>query len=965
MEAWLSVGKDAILSLRACETLLKIYAAASGNQTLIDTLVAGPDSLPARLVDLVDDSGIDVAAAWKLLAEETGQTDLIKFAPLLNRLNNQAAPQTVTWPILNEDLNRGSKTSGISFGLNSHIKASLEFESGAKAPTASSATKVPLLADEKLVRIAASGAIVGSANAKVPLNIGSIGATASSDGCVKLSYYTHHLEDTVFASSVLDSLSQLRSPFSLSSTASFFTAFPKGVMQLETAADLRLTFNLALTAPFNMGVPSTASLSVGAKARVSGAYQVTITKPGTSTPQVRLTLERVASTAKEFAASLKTDLDVSTLAAHVKQVLTRAKDVNTEVSDLIARLDPYFTPGTLLKSRIETMVARLIKEERVNDLVLKALGFSGAGLPGDMLAKLIEDKINALDGLWDTEQNLAVKSLVDRIANATQVPEMGVALGEHLAPRLHELLDGLQNDLHSRLWMLVADIQVFKELQSALNDIGTPVKGVCDTINERTQALLGPIRTMLNKYQATVSNLLDQIASYVDDTVRMRIDVLESQTATRTLDIDVIFDATSAQAGALYSRMFTDDLTSVFDAITKAPPGVVQIQKTALSACVQELSRSGVTLNFGKLAFAFNKILTVGVKFKIDESGTIDAIIEETVDSQASFFNTRERVVFVSSQKLQTGHAQATTLALSVNRCAKAVSSGDVAAFFKPLVGAQILPNSVPQNAILQWAAWRSKANAEAIACQLSLARNLSDSEILSLLQLTRDDDGIARAKVPFEVSTIQQAAAQALHVSMFGNQGGLDEAPVQNGVGKIYGTGALLLFDILRKRQASSAASGIPAGLVWLANLRGTLEGAIKQYAIHLPDTAERQLERTKVAARMVADLAEAFEAMRYIVIAKPVMSAPAQPGEMTAETATRLGKGIVEKLSRWVMTDGPSFENLIGLSDSSDIDAATIGLFRAMQILVGPGQLTATMELLDRETLKPLEPKMIASLN
>ncbi len=945
MEAWLAISKEGTLWLKAGEALLRLYAAAAAKPATKNSLAAGPGALPAALLSLVQGPGIDLAAAWKLLAEEVGQPELTKFAPLLNPLPANAA--SIEWPILKGDVTTDTKAAGIGISLKGGAEASLEFVGGANAPADGIASGVSAPANERFLRISVNGAISGSAAAKAPINIGSIGVETAADAEAHLSYLTHHPKGSIFAEAVLESLAHLRSPFRLASALDFLNAFPSGAVLLDTSAGLKFALNVALAAPFNVGVPGTASVAIAAKARVRGAYNIVLIS---AVPNlVRLALQRKKVAGQELGATIKLDLDLSAITAQVKAAIRQAKDVSAKVDGFIAKLDPYFTPGTLLKGKIQSLVADLVEDKDAKELVSQALGFGAEGEPAGVLTKLIEDQINALDTLWDAKQQDVVKKLTANITDAMDIPGAGEALAGELAPRLNKLLDGLQDDLRDHITKLVTDNKVFESLKSALNDLGSNIQGVFDTIDERAAALLGPVRERLANFQQTVHSLLEEIDWYVNDALQVEIALLKSKNVALTLDLDLTFDTSKPDAAALYESVFFDDFVTVLSRIRKAPAGVVKVQKTGFTQYVERLSSSAIKVVFGKFEFTAGAVLKSSVKFETNDGVITGAEVRGDIDKNDKSGDMRERVVLVSSQRLREGHAQQITLDISVSRTNGASSRSDVAAFFRPLT-AQLAPAAAVEWADAQWYEWCAAPGVHAIPSTLSVTRSLSDDELMTLLQLTRDGNGIAREAAKFNPLLVHRAGAAALQVTLFDPN-------------KAAGKGARRLFEGLRKRNVPVPGNDVQSGLLWAMN--NPIDQAIIQYAVKLPVAALDHVDRTMRAARMLLELPKAINSMRQIVISKPVAGDHAKPGEMTMEDASRWGQKVVDNLNQWVRTDRSTTENPFGWGDNSDIDPAMVAFFLVLKDLAKPGKLTLSMELLDRDTLKPRDPRTIARMN
>ena len=944
-----------LLQLHAGEKLLTLFAvagrSAEGVALLRQCLQGRVQVLPESLSQVPDVGATLLQAAWLAFLSAEQQADLARFEPLLVRLGEMGQPLQVTWPVLKEDARDAGQSAGLSYMLKGSASAGLAFTATRKVDG------ISCPAGEDHVVLALTGDVAGEAGARPPVNLGLAQMSASASGGTRIEFVTHHSRETLFAEAALKSLQTLGSPFSLRSASAFLQAFPHGAVQLAGQGDLRLAANFSLSGAPGPAVPGTGSVRIDASASWRGAYRtrLSLVEPGDPS-HVQVDVSRSEGSEASLGVAAKVELDTAALSRQFKDVISLARAAKGNVSTLVARLDPFFQPGTMLKSRLAGLVKEWSLDPALKPLLLGIAGLGGDGAPGEILEKQIARQLNVYGKLWEASSRDAAHDLLRSVQDAGGNTVLASNVALRLSSSLELLLKSLHDELQAGIRQIVSESAAYQEMIAALNALDFGLGGHCQTVDERVGEVIGPVRKILSGFQSSVSDLSRKVETYLTNRLAVQFGFGGARASSSGLVFKAVFDARSERAGTLYARLFTDGLDESFAAMRGCPQDVELIE----GQYTRVLSRSSYSvgsLNFADIALDTKAILKAQASFSIDQEGAITAVVEGSIEKEQRGLGETECVLFGNRIELQAQRTSANAaVTLRIVKTDKSLRREELRAFVAPLAGAGLLSVTAEPLALSSWEMWKP-AGGKGIACRLGLECRLASEEILELLQLARGANGIVDGASTFDRDRVQRAAAEALVAEVFGH-----------GSGQILRRKMDLLLMRL-SRQVEGVPADLAGGIAWVAGLAQRVDREINRHVWEsLPGEAQAGAQPLQWAGDLVKGLCDALENMRRLVVLKPVAGDAAGAGEITQAQALACEADMLKALSPWVQTEGLSFRDLLGSSDRSDIAEVTLALLRTVQALATKGRrfrdVRATLERLDPAGAKPLSPAVLVAL-
>lgn len=944
-----------LVQLDAGERLLALFAnagrSAQGGALLRQCLHGRVQALPVSLSNVPDVEATLLQAAWLAFLSAEQQADLAMFEPLLVRLGDLNQPMQAKWPLLKEDAREAGQSAGLSFTLKGTASAGI-------AVTATRQVEGLVgPAGEDFVLLSVAGDVAVEAGARLPVNLGLAQASSTASGGAQLEYVTHHSRDRILAEALLASVGHAGSPFNLQSASAYLTAFPHGAVHLAGNGDLRLAANFSLSAAPGLAVPRTGSVKVDVRASWRGAYRTRLSLPDPGDPShVQVEVSRTEASETALGVAAKVDIDTAALSRQLKDVVSLARVANRRVTALVARLDPFFQPGTLLKSRVAALVKDWEADPALKSLLQSVAGLGASGDPGELVEKHLASELNRTGKLWERTSASVARDVLTSLQDAGGHSVLATNLGLRLSSSLEALLNGLHDELQARIRHVVGESVAYREMIDGLNALDFGLGGHCDTIDDRVLEVAGPVRKLLSSFQSSVSDLARKVEAYLTSRLAVQFGFGGASAHSAGLVFRAVFDARSAQAADLYARLFTQDLAESFASL-RSHPQDVELVEGQFTKVLSRSSYSMGSLNFADIALDTKAILKSQVTFTIDHSGTISAIVEGSIEKEQQGLGEAECVSFGNRVELQGQRDNArASVTLRIVKTDKSLRREELKAFVAPLAEAGILRGTAEPVALANWEMWKP-VGVKGLACRLGLECQLASEEILELLQVTRSAQGVAVAGAAFDAERVRVAAAAAIAREVFGAGAG---STLRRKID-------LLLLRL--SRQTQGVPADLAGGIAWASRLPRTIDKEIGHHVWEsLPGEAQNGAVPLQWASDLVKSLCLALENMRRLVTLKPVTGEAAGPGEITQAQAQACEDDMLEAMSPWVQTEGLSFRDMLGSSDRSDIAEVTLALLSTVQALATKGRkfrdVRATMERLDPVGAKPLSPPVLVAL-
>lgn len=952
---WLMFDESGAFLPAAGARLLVLFAAAGRDPQsaalLRQSLQGRMPVLPDSLLSLPHCGSGVVQAAWLSLLTQDQRADWSRFEPLLTRIGELKPPTRISWPLLKEDARADRQGNGMSFLIKGSASACIDFISTSQVEGLSG------LDGEALVLLSFKGDVAAEAGARVPVNLGLASVSVSGRGGTTLEYVTHHGRETLFAEAALTSLDRLGSPFSLPSVASFLQAFPHGAINLAGHGDLRLATSFALAAMPGPGIPGTGTVKIDASASWSGAYTTCLSLADPGDPShVQVEVKRSEGAQSALGVAAKLDIDTSALSRQLKGVLSDVRAGNRDVSALVTRLDPFFQPGTMLKSRLAGMVKDWTADPALKSVLQSIAGLGAAGDPGEVVETHLESQLNRIGNLWERTAGSVASDVLSSLQTSGGHTVLATNVAVRLSASLEILLNALHDELETEVRRVVSGNPAYQEMIETLNALDFGLGGHFQALDERAREVVGPVKKLLAGFQSSVSDLAGKVETYLTSRLAVQFGFGGARENSSGLVLKAVFDARSEKAASLFCRLFARDLAESFMAMQSAPQDV-EVIEGQFTRVLSRSSYSVGSLNFADVALDSKAILKAQAAFAIDQTGAITAIVEGAIEKEQRGLGEAECVSFGNRVELQAQRENArASVTLKIVKTDKSLRREELKAFVSPLAAAGILGATAEPVALANWEMWKP-VGAKGLACRLRLECKLGSDEILELLQLTRSASGVVVAPAALDQDRVRTAAAEAVVTEVFAQ-----------GAGSILRRKVEMLLLRLSK-QAQGVPGELVAGIAWASSLPRGIEREINPHVWgSLPGEATGGAGALQWAGELVKGLCLALENMRRLVLLKPVVSGEAGPGEITPEQALACEHDMLRTLAPWVQTEGLSFRDLLGSSDRSDIAEVTLALLRTVQALASKGRklhdVRATMEKLDPDG-RPLPQPVLVMLS
>ncbi|MDJ0910805.1 MAG: hypothetical protein QNI99_16615 [Woeseiaceae bacterium] len=646
-------------------------------------------------------------------------------------------PGLVNWSILDAGKS-GQGAAKFNFSFDVGAGAALAFEAGDSWPPATPGMPDPLL------RLGLSGNFRATANASVPLNLGSASASTTNTANAALDYYFDPTDDDeLYAAAIATRLDDLCNPMDLDSIwRNVSSSDLRGIVaDVDGSTSVQVDVSIAegFTIAEELAV-ATADLTVGAKVTRSGEYELVVQAvPATATSSQRLdvSLSRSSLLERGRNLSLGVVVDLSGLAKRLREILKRHLNAFKEV---IEEYEEYLTPGTYirnqLKNELEARVDAAISDAKVQDALKEAfqaaLGLTQKpALP--KLKSLISDEITEqLDGLGEVvtgKANLVAADVVENIA-----AKLGIDAADVLAS-LESEVSTLVNDLKKDLDEKVKSLQgpALDKLKDALDKAGVRVSGAVQTADD---ALKG-VREVIGKYES----LLKKLIAHTEDAARTKITARLTHEETRTSGkvVDVQMSITSNTPGAqdAFGAVVRGDMNGIVELLKTTTPGVeFDRDNMSLTRFATLNSRLGFDVVLLGFEFGSQSIFDADAHVTSDGAGRVSVTSNATWTKRRSAPNEEREIEFVDAFELAAASAtRQLSIDLSINHLDEKLRVGELRRFLNSFEAAHLLPEGTTNDAINALVEWIGTGEDREIKADVNLGLRLDNKASMRLLQ--------------------------------------------------------------------------------------------------------------------------------------------------------------------------------------------------------------------------------------
>lgn len=382
----------------------------------------------------------------------------------------------------------------------------------------------------------------------------------------------------------------------------------------------------------------TLGASVGASVKIDGNFRLRcIVKEAGVQPQgngkrygLEVTLERLSTSEKSFAASVSAGLDASALAQSADKWL------RASLKDPDSLLDALTNPGTVIADKLQAALEKGLGDSKFKDVVLLAAGYGDQEALAAKLAKRATGSLaDEIDKLGDAVLGGIAKAdgfvdrWLDRVFGEIELP---AALKTKLADLAGKQVDKAKDEAQGAFDKLVGKLDA--KTKAAAAEVLKPF-GV---LGEKIQANLQSAANAISKNEAVqavkaglaeYAALREKVLAALSDAQRAKIGIAFSGSWVHTEKSQTFFRATFVPGGdlsgaeRLYQALWSGRFEDIRALVSEARGAIHGEPEGWLLVADKLVGRQGVDINlFGiSLSEAMTKISEL--ELKVDLAGNV------------------------------------------------------------------------------------------------------------------------------------------------------------------------------------------------------------------------------------------------------------------------------------------------------------------------------------------------------
>jgi hypothetical protein len=600
-------------------------------------------------------------------------------------------------------------------------------------------------ADKQLLSITAKGQVDVSGGATIPWPpiTTTVGASASAD--ISIAFYFEPAMTDLFVVALAQSLGGLANPFDLGEVWAAFQRAPslRGVgFGFDGAVSLQVQAALANMPALQVG--NVAAIDFGATVSVKGSLDgkctLSLTRGAGGAIQANLTRDRTAQA--DFSGSVGVTADLSQATKSVSAVLAAVAAKETSV---LAKFEPYLTPGTWLRTQATTYfaqeVAKLTGDAGLQTALLAdfqtALGGQAAGGLTDWLTTTLGSAIDNASALVNGNLDTGVANALGQLKQTA--PNLASAAEAELEAWLKDALTQADNSLKSTLQQVFGSVG--DELRQELQKVGVTVGGVFAAWD----AALQPVRDLIAKADAQFHEYVAAAQAALKQTVTLQLTAEDKVTDEITVVVAGQFKGVDAAGRKLYGALTTGTLGAVIDVVNGklSSPDFVLSPASSITRYAQIQESEGLAISFFGVTISWTQVITGEAHLTTDTLGNLHLDASASLDQTLNVLGVRKDASFVETAALMQAagmaHAAATPPVLgagvSASFAAGKLAKADVDRFVGQFIAAGLLSKeaaAAADAAFSKWAGSSATING-GLACNLRFV----GPQIADLLQLS------------------------------------------------------------------------------------------------------------------------------------------------------------------------------------------------------------------------------------
>lgn len=417
---------------------------------------------------------------------------------------------------------------------------------------------------------------------------------------------------------------------------------------------------------------------------------------------IEVALTRLDEERRKERESWRFDLDLSGIAA---KLIPLFQGHLAEGEALLGRVLDVLPEPRALRNALVEAVSEPLSQIKHRDRLLTALTLQGGrqrGVQGEnqgdqgieqLLGERLAERIGREERLWSEKMERAVERAVKGSVDALELsPKMDAELRKALSKGTEKIAAKLTELLEQRILKLTEG-GALGEMIDALEAVGERISGPIERGERRLEALVGPVRKVLGRYQRWLSQVQAHLESAASRKVALNFFSERERVVGEHFRLNFLIPrgrggGYTARQQQLYARMLLGDAAALFDALgeREADAPLRTLGGSSLEA-YRSLKREG---GYACVLFGFDlqggRLLDAETRVTVDPSGDLQVVSGLSYQRHWHFLAEHREYRFVDLFRLAGGASMgALGVALSLATREDRITPQEARAFFSGL----------------------------------------------------------------------------------------------------------------------------------------------------------------------------------------------------------------------------------------------------------------------------------------
>jgi hypothetical protein len=633
----------------------------------------------------------------------------------------------VVWPIIDRSESlEGEPAGGLKLVLGGKASASLHIQ--ALAPLPKGVEQAPDLPSG--LRLSAAGSLAIQGEGALNAAPVSISMESGAEGSASLEFHFRHEGSLRVAQALAANLAQLGSPFSVKALQRMLLQQDLAAVTLDTQHKLRFGGSIGFADAFQLasGIPGTVEASFGFHMTESGdfSYLAKATEDGKG---ISIRLRRKAKDSDEYRQSLAVGLDLTGWAEKVYPLL---KGKLGEAGVLIGKIESFLPGGEDFNQALGTALTEALAGSPYEQPLHTLLGADDDKTLSAMVEEELLSRLDSAAEIWGGRAEETARDLAEELARRLRLSDdLKSGFIEKAGEGLQDGLQRLHEGLREKLKELVRG-NGFKPLANTLNGLGHGIKETITGINNRLEAVTGPVLKELEKLRRKIAELERNYLIAADAKIQLKFNALSREENAEALDLEFIIDPDTEGAQEALDRLLTGDIQQLMHTQPGAAVTAIKGRYARYADLDTEQGFNAVLLGFG---FSGATLMDIDNSMVVDAQGNIQVLSRLEWIRQYKHRDEERQLNIVDAFELATaGRTRSINLSINLSLNDEKLRPKEAKRFFESAELAGLLPAGASRRAM-------EMVDADTLrAGRLDIGMSLTKPQLLRLLQLENRD---------------------------------------------------------------------------------------------------------------------------------------------------------------------------------------------------------------------------------